>query len=305
MKKIISTILSRFGKEYNNQKVKNQNAKDALFFTFYFLLCQMYSGVQIVLKYLYYSLTASNGKGHGIHSPFVFDFIKNVLNDKKEYPEYEMIEDLRQELLKDQTLLTIEDLGAGSSVNKSKQRRISSIAKSVVKQKKYSQLLFRIVKRYKPGSILELGTSLGITTSYIAAGNPDAKIITMEGAGEVANIAKQNFTTLKLQNIQLAEGNFENTLPSVVSGLLSVDFAFIDGNHRREPTLNYFQQLLPKTYSDSIFIFDDIHWSKEMEQAWETIKANEAVRCSIDLFFIGIIFFRNEFKGKQNFKIRF
>ena len=265
----------------------------------------MYSQFQIALKYFQYYFTSSNGKGHGIHSPFVFHFINKILNDKRHYPEYDVIENLRQKLLKDQTILTIEDFGAGSSVNKTNQRTISSIAKNAVKNKKYGQLFFRMVKEYKPRTILELGTSLGITTSYLAITNPAVNIITMEGAKEVAAIAEENFKTLKLQNIELVKRNFDDSLLSVIYYLSSIDFAFIDGNHRREPTERYFQQLISKANNDSIFVFDDIHWSKEMEQAWETIKKDEAVRCSIDLFFIGIIFFRKEFKGKQYFTIRF
>jgi predicted O-methyltransferase YrrM len=265
----------------------------------------MYSKFQLGQKYLHYYLTSSNGKGHGIHSPFIFHFITKILNDKHHYPEYNAVENLRQRLLKDQTLLTIEDFGAGSSINKSARRSVASIAKNVAKTKKYGQLLFRMVKGYKPKTILELGTSLGITTSYLAMANRDAEIITMEGANEVAGYAENNLRLLNLLNVKLIHGNFDNILSSSIDQLPSVNLAFIDGNHRREPTERYFRQLIAKANSDSIFIFDDIHWSKEMEQAWETIKSHETVRCSIDLFFIGIVFFRQEFKEKQHFVIRF
>jgi predicted O-methyltransferase YrrM len=127
----------------------------------------------------------------------------------------------------------------------------------------------------------------------------------MEGSKEIADIAKRNFRNLEISNIEITEGNFDNTLSSVVSGLSSVDFAFIDGNHRQEPTERYFKELLIKTNNDSLLVFDDVHWSSEMEAAWETIKNNTAVTCSIDLFFIGIVFFRKEFKEKQHFIIRF
>jgi predicted O-methyltransferase YrrM len=126
----------------------------------------------------------------------------------------------------------------------------------------------------------------------------------MEGAKEIAKTATESFETIGLKNIELIEGNFDDTLPAVVSRLPTVDFVFIDGNHRQEPTERYFLQLLSKNNNDSIFIFDDIHWSIEMEAAWETIKKHPAVSCSIDLFFIGIVFFRNEFKEKQHFRIR-
>jgi len=130
-------------------------------------------------------------------------------------------------------------------------------------------------------------------------------LITMEGSKEIAEVAKRNLKSLKAGNTEIVEGNFDNTLSSVVSRLSTVDFAFIDGNHRKEPTERYFKELLSKTNNDSILVFDDIHWSSEMEAVWETIKKNPAVTCSIDLFFIGIVFFRKEFKEKQHFVIRF
>src|SRR4030095_837933 len=265
----------------------------------------MYSKPQLFLKYLQYYFTALNGKGHGMHSPFVFEFITKILNDKTIYPEYERVEALRNQLLNDHTGLNVEDFGAGSMMDKKNKRSISSIAKNAAKPKKFGQLLFRMVKYYKPKTILELGTSLGITTSYLSLAKPDARLITMEGSKEIAEVAKRNFRNLETRNIEITEGNFDNTLSSVVHGLSTVDLAFIDGNHSQEPTERYFKELLAKTSNDSILVFDDIHWSSEMEASWATIKNNAAVTCSIDLFFIGIIFFRQEFKEKQHFVIRF
>lgn len=265
----------------------------------------MYSSLQLALKYFKYFLTASNGRGHGTHSPFVFEFITKVLDDKTVYPEYAKVEALRKELLRDETILNIEDFGAGSSVSKTNQRTVSSIAKNAAKSRRLGKLLFRMVKFYQPLHILELGTSLGITTSYLALAKQDAKLITLEGATEIAAVARQNFKTLGLQNADLIEGNFDDKLSSIIYQLSSVDFVFIDGNHRQEPTERYFQQLLPKINNNSILVFDDIHWSREMESAWQTIKQHQAVRCTVDLFFIGIVLFRKEFKEKQHFIIRY
>jgi predicted O-methyltransferase YrrM len=265
----------------------------------------MYSPLQSAFKYFQYYFTASGGKGYGIHSPFVFDFITKVINDKTEHPDYRIVENLRKRMLDNPTMLTIEDFGAGSSVSETDKRTVASIAKNAAKPKKYGQLLYRIIKKYQPRTILELGTSLGITTSYFSLANSLSEVITLEGASSVADIAKKNFNDLQLKNIELIEGNFDDTLSSAINQLSTVNFVFVDGNHRYEPTLNYFRRILPNTNNDSILVFDDIHWSREMEQAWEQIKTNEAVRCSIDLFFIGIIFFRQEFREKQNFVIRF
>lgn len=265
----------------------------------------MYSPFKLAAKYLDYYFTASNSKGHGMHSPFVFEFITKVLNDKTKYPAYQQVESLRRQLLKDQSVLTIEDFGAGSTIDKTNQRTIASIAKNAAKSAKYGQLLYRMVKYYQPQTVVELGTSLGITTSYLALAKPGAKLTTMEGAAAIAETARHNFKTLQLQDISIKEGNFDLTLQNAISELPVINFAFIDGNHRREPTERYFDQLLPAVNNDSILVFDDIHWSKEMEQAWETIKQHPSVRCTIDLFFIGIVLFRQEFKEKLHFVVRF
>lgn len=265
----------------------------------------MYSKSQLLFKYLKYYFTASNGKGHGTHSPFIFEFITKILDDKTVYPGYSKVERLRDQLLKDKTILNVEDFGAGSSVSKTNQRIVSSIAKNAAKPKKLGQLLFRMIKFYQPSTILELGTSLGITASYLSLAKPNAKLITMEGSKEIAAVARNHFRNLEIRNAEIIEGNFDDTLSSIISQLSSVDFAFIDGNHRQEPTARYFKQLLTKINNDSILVFDDIHWSKEMEAAWETIKKHESVRCTIDLFFIGIVLFKKEFREKQEFVIRF
>lgn len=240
-----------------------------------------------------------------MHSPFVFQFILHVLNNKSGYQPPKEIEKLRKQLVKDTRTLEIEDMGAGSRVASTKQRSVQQLAESALKPKKYAQLLFRLVNYYGPKTIIELGTSLGITTSYLSAANSNGEIITIEGSKAVAEIAKENFHQLHLNNIQLLQGNFDDLLPSVIHQLSSIDLAYIDGNHRYQPTINYFSQLLPFIQNDSILVFDDIHWSKEMEKAWEEIKAHPAVRCTVDIFFLGFVFFRSEFKVKQHFSVRF
>jgi predicted O-methyltransferase YrrM len=265
----------------------------------------VYSKFQLAKKYLHYYITAENGHGHGIHSPFVFDFIKNVLNDKKIYPAYLLIENLRKQLLTDNTIINVEDFGAGSIVSKTKQRSISEIAHNAAKPKKYAQLIYRIVNYYQPKICIELGTSLGISTAYISLANNNGKVFSLEGSQEISKIASNNFAKLCLQNITLITGNFDETLSNTLIKSGKIDFAFIDGNHREEPTLRYFSELLINANPSSIFIFDDIHWSEEMESAWQKIKQHPQVLLTVDLFFIGIVFFKNDFKQKQDFTIRF
>jgi len=265
----------------------------------------MYSSAQLAFKYVRYWFTASNGKGHGVHAPFVYDFIENVLNDKREFDCFNYVESIRKELRGNNAEINVPDFGAGSRMQLNNKRKISAIARSSLKPRKFSQLIFRIAHYYKPQTVLELGTSLGITTAYLGFANPAAKIISMEGAPEVASLASKNFQALNLSNIQMVEGNFDETLSSVITQLPTVDFAFVDGNHRKEPTLNYFNQLINLSTQSTIIIFDDIHWSKDMEAAWNEIKQHPSVTLTIDLFFIGIVFFRNEQKIKQHFSIRF
>ncbi len=265
----------------------------------------MYSVIQLAEKYLKYYMAASNSKGHGVHSPFVFDFIKSVKNDRRQYGCYATIEALRKRLLADKTMIEVEDFGAGSTVLKSNQRAVYKMAQSSLKPKKFAQLLFRIVQYYKSATMLELGTSFGVTSAYLASGHPAATLYTLEGSAAIANIARFNFEHLNLHNVRLTEGDFAKTLYPLLEDMPSVDLAFVDGNHRKEPTIQYFNSLLTKTTEKSILIFDDIHWSREMEEAWAIIKADPRVTLSIDLFFIGLIFFRKDFKQTQHYSIRF
>ena len=265
----------------------------------------MYTRLQLAKKFIHYYFSASNGRGHGIHSPFVFDFVTNVLNDTREFYPYESIESVRRQLMKDKSLIEIEDFGAGSAHQSNKQRSIGSVAKHASKSKKLSRLLFRIVHYYQPKIILELGTSLGISSAYMASANPGARIISIEGASSVARLAQLHHNFLHIDNVEVRIGHFDDILPLTLKELARVDLAFVDGNHRLEPTMQYFEQLITYTTAQSMLIFDDIHWSEEMEEAWRNIKKHHSVTASIDLFFIGIILFRPEFKSKQEFSIRF
>lgn len=240
-----------------------------------------------------------------MHSPFIFDFILNVLNNKSNYDAPSEIEQLRKQLLSDNRLIEIQEMGAGSRIHSSKQRTVSQIAKSALKSKRLAQVLFRLVKHYQPQNIVELGSSLGVTTSYLSKANPDSSLTTIEGSDSIALIAKENFQKLNCTNIQQLQGNFDHLLASVIAQLPSIDLAYIDGNHRYQPTVNYFHQFLSKAHNQTIMIFDDIHWSEEMEKAWEEIKAHPSVQYTIDIFFLGFVFLREEFKVKQDFVIRF
>ena len=265
----------------------------------------MYNNLQLSRKYLHYLFKASNAKGHGIHSPFVFDLIKNVLLADRQYECYKKIEARRYILKKDKRALQIVDLGAGSSVLNENRRTVGDVARSSLKSAKYAQLLFRMVNHYKPKTIIELGSSLGLTTAYLASGNPGSKVYTLEGSIAIAAIAKQGFEELGIQNIEMVEGDFSQNLPLVLLKAGPVELVFLDGNHRKEPTLEYFEQLIKYKTNSTVMIIDDIHWSREMEEVWSEIKKDSRVTLTIDLFFIGMVFFTPAIKNKQDFIIRF
>jgi predicted O-methyltransferase YrrM len=265
----------------------------------------VYNKWQIAKKYLHYRITASNGKGHGTHSPFVFSLITKVLNDKRHFYAYDQVEQLRQLLLRDEKVLEVEDFGAGSSIMQKKERRISQIARHSAKAPRYARLLYRLVNHFSCSHIIELGTSLGISSAYMALANNFSHVITCEGSHAIAQKARENFNLLQIPNITLLEGTFEKTFPEALAQMPQVDLLFVDGNHRREPTLAYFQQALEHIHENSIMVFDDIHWSRDMEAAWEEIKQHPAVSETADLFFLGLVFFRSGQKAPQHFTIRY
>ena len=263
-----------------------------------------YPFYQLAGKYLQYLLFASNGKGHGIHSPFVFDFVNNVLNVSDYSPKLEQIELLRRKLLRDKSVIPAEDYGAGAGKN-IPAPTVSSVVRRAAKSRKWGRLLYSIASHYQCRSVVELGTSFGISTSYLATGVGDGTVITGEGNEFTARYAERNFLELGIRNVDVLIGNFDNTLSLILEKTRAPDLVFVDGNHRREPTIKYFELIKPVLAEASVVIFDDIHWSREMEMAWAEIKNDDDVMLSIDLFFMGLIFFRPGFKVKQHFTIRF
>ncbi len=265
----------------------------------------MYTPVQLALKYIRYYLLADNGKGHGIHSPFVYDLITKVLNDDRHFYVFQPIEDCRKMLQLNKTEIIIQDFGAGSRIKKSSVRTLAAIATTSLKPKKYGQLLFRLANYFSPKTILELGTSLGITSAYMASANSNAKLITMEGSTAIAAIAATNFDQLGIRNATIITGNFDTTLAETLESIGLINFAFLDGNHRYEPTIRYFEQIIQKSNEYTVIVLDDIHWSTEMEVAWNEVKNHHLVTLTIDLFYLGLIFLRKEQKEKQHFVIRY
>lgn len=257
---------------------------------------------RFILDYLKHYL--SSNSRHGTHSPFAYKLTDEVIYDFKFKKEYVDIENQRIKLLNDEAEIEVTDLGAGSHLNKSRVKKIRHMAKHALKSPRLAQLIYRLAHRQQPGQIIELGTCLGITTAYLAKACPDADFITIEGCPETAKVAQRNFQELALKNVELQVGNFDLLFPEIIKQAEKLDFIYIDGNHRKEATLNYFHWCLPKVQEGALMIFDDIYWSQGMKEAWEEIKAHPEVRVTIDLFWIGLVYFRKG-QAKENFKIRF
>ncbi len=258
----------------------------------------------MIKSYLRYLLRAGNR--HAVHSPFVFDLYTLVIDIRDAHPDYIGLKSLRKSLSASRQTIEVLDLGAGSRTGKSRIRSLGAIARNVEKPEKFGKLFHRLVRYFKPAVVLELGTSLGLTTLYFSKAAPDARIFTLEGCPQTAEVASANFIDQKADNIEVVVGNIDKTLATTLERLdgAALDMVFFDANHRYEPTMRYFRQCLAHAHENSVFILDDIYWSEEMTRAWEEIKADPAVCVTLDLFWIGIIFFRKS-QARENFTLRF
>ena len=258
--------------------------------------------IKIIIRYIKYLLASKNH--HAIHSPFVFDLVTNIIYKKTSTNQTTEIESLRMALCENNKLISVKDFGAGSNINKNKERKIKDIAKNSSKNQKFGELLYRIVKHFKPAEIFELGTSFGISTLYLSKANSNSRITTFEGCKESAKIALENFKKLDCTNIDTIVGEFGETFSKKLAEKSNVNMVFIDGNHSEDATIRYFEESIKYSDQKTILIFDDIHWSSGMEKAWDYIKKSQKTRVTVDLFFVGLVFLDQKL-SKENFIIRF
>ncbi len=256
--------------------------------------------ILFIFRYIKYRFKAKTR--YKIHSQFVYDFINNILRDKEKYAHYDVLWKHRNKLSKSRDPIETVDFGVGSGKNtySTKIHTLGKIVRLRSHKENELKLLYRIVKYYQPNNILEFGTAAGISAVYIKAANKSSNMISMEGCANLASKADESFAELGLHNIETSVGNFDTNLHTVLKKFNTLDFVFFDGNHRKEPTLKYFEECVKLSNENSIFVFDDIHWSKGMESAWETIKEDNRVSITIDIFWFGIVFFRKGIE-KQNF----
>lgn len=250
--------------------------------------------------YLNYLLTS--GGRHSIHSPFVYRLYNEVIHGRASHPAFHHIEMLRGQMLASKAVIQRTDHGAGKQPSLVK---LTDFTRRSSKPAKYARLLYRLITDLQPAYALELGTGTGISTLYQAAAMSVNPLISLEGDPVLADIARKNATDSGLaERVHIATGKFEDLLPQLLPQLPQLDYAFFDGNHRLDPTLDYFEQCLALAREGSLFVFDDIHWSDEMQRAWNIICRDQRVQVSIDLFALGLIYFRPG-QEKEHFKLRF
>ncbi|TCK68803.1 methyltransferase family protein [Winogradskyella wandonensis] len=252
-----------------------------------------------LLSYIKFLLNSTNQ--HGVHSPFVYDFVTKCLYNKTNYKAYTNLKTYRNQLLQSKEILNITDFGAGSKILNSKKRSVSKMVKNSSSPLKDSKLLFRISNYFKFKNTLELGTSLGVGTQALALGHSNNNITTIEGCPETFEFSRQQFEALNLSNITTINSDFKTAISQLKED--TFDCIFFDGHHNRAATLDYFNLLISKAHNNSVFIFDDIYWSKGMTEAWREITTDKQVTVSIDTFNFGFVFFRKE-QPKQHFTIR-
>ena len=244
--------------------------------------------IKKIIFYLKFVIQGTNK--YNIHSPLVHNFIENVLDSSIKYYAFLGIEHIREELKKQKDQINTKDFGAVAKTIKSSNISIGELTKKVQSKSKKAQLLFRLTVFFQKKNILEIGTSLGLTTSYFANTDKRAKVTTIEADPIICKWAQKNFNKLKLNNIHLINNSFDEILPDIFKK--NFDLIFFDGNHSKEATLKYFYWALEYVKEESIFIFDDINWSHEMREAWIEICKCSEVMLSLDLFSLGIVFFK-------------
>ena len=249
----------------------------------------------------YFRFLAKSTNQHGVHSPFIFNLVTKCFYAKSTKEITQLFNSYRAILLHNKNFINVKDFGKGSKVFKSNKRQISKIASVAGISKKRGLLLTRLIAYFSPSQILEIGTSLGIATAAMHLGNSESTIFSLEGCPNTLAVAKEQFKHHCFINTHFIEGDFKNTLSKTINSK-TFDFIYIDGNHQKEPTLNYFNLVLKSIHNDSVVIFDDIHWTREMQDAWEEIKNHPKVTVTIDTYQWGFVFFRKE-QVKEHFTI--
>lgn len=223
-------------------------------------------------------------RGHGVHSPFAFNLITTVIEESFMYYSYNEIEKIRQKDLR----------GILSAADRKRRKSITF---------KKASLLFRLANRFKPATILEIGSSWGISSLYLNSPRPDATHICIEPDSRVTEITQKVIGQLQ-SSIDLRCGNLPELLPTALSDLCSLDFVFI---HRLKDVSAYmplFDHLMNNVNSNTVVVIEDIHALKSIYACWQRIKLYPEVKVSMDLYDMGLLFC-NEKLNKQHYVVAF
>jgi predicted O-methyltransferase YrrM len=260
--------------------------------------------IKLLIKYIVYRIVRTGAGGHGIHSPFVYEFNRKVLNSRIYYDEYAELNEYRNRLVKRREIIEVCDHGAGSQVFSSSLRRISDIAKHAGSSRKTGRMIFRLARHLKADVSVELGTSLGLGTICLARGSATGKVYSIEACPIQHRLASYELAGAGIENVELINGSFNEKLPELLGKLDKLDIVYFDGDHRKESVVWQFTQCLAKVSADTVFVVGDINWSPGMNEAWKIIINDQRVSFSVDLFYCGLVFFRKGM-ARQHFKLRF
>lgn len=218
----------------------------------------------------------------------VLEAIRAALQSEPAGARIRGIEEVRKRYLASNVRLTDDDRGRTSTL---------AGAASVSRSPRPAWLLHLMIKELSdsmPPSqewvALELGTCVGISGSYQAlALPPGAKLLTFELFPDLAEQSRKTFDSVRLADkAQVVVGNIDDTLTGVLANVPHVDYAFVDGNHHREPTLAYTKRILEKSHEGTVLVFDDIDWSVGMRDAWRTLCDDPHFSLLISLGSMGI-----------------
>lgn len=218
------------------------------------------------------------------------EFQTLCLNKKVPSELFERFKIYKKDLFQNQNTIKVTDFGAGSKIFQSNIRAINKIARVAGMTDKKAKNLINVCLYQKPKRILEIGTSLGLGTYAHHLGAPNAEIISTEGCPNTAEVAQNQLKKYNASNVNVLVGDFKYTLPEIFENT-SFDLVYFDGNHSKEATLRYFELAVENAVRGAIYIFDDIHWSKEMNSAWKKIKNHSKVETSITTYEWGILIF--------------